>query len=628
MAKRANTTTITNRPDITPEVNANFEAVNEALENTLSLDGSTPNSMGADIDMNNNDILNAKDVNTANLYIGGTRVVPTDVVNSAWAITKEYDTVADLLADTATYTAGLYFHVIEGDHYYKSAASGDVTNAGSQQFEVVSGDSNALSAFGFMGNGTAEDTAKAQKAFDWLGNAEGRTLIWDIAETSIKGTLTLPDTSRWSIYVSSTVVITQVDDNTRHFLWTLTGSRYDIGLFEGGKVVFKWTNNQTSAQTTSQAIGLNPTTNIPDGIYRVRVGALQNDNGYDLLAFTATAAAAPYNMPTWAWQIDALVHETNATGRLWSPTPASGAGGAPASQVRSIYIKGVNASTAPLNLSAHIQLEIGSLEIGNASKRMVLLTGCDGLHIERLRIENCDLDSGEDVVVFTGDSTYTVGHVDVKATTNTGASLSGVVKASTDAALTVMGGVEVAQCSVSSTGDLAVFQTQGGGTISLPKNVNMQTTSDDVFLYTKADAANFSFAGSHILGPFGFATVSGASFSNATAGYNGSAGFAEIVSPVDGFIVGIFVRLSAAITAGSLDVFPLINGTSVAGGAFKTTISSGQDGSSYAVLAWEPPTIDANHAVARGDRIIVRLNASSVTGGGDATVSLLIAEAL
>jgi hypothetical protein len=44
MAKRANTTTITNRPDITPEVNANFEAVNEALENTLSLDGSTPNA--------------------------------------------------------------------------------------------------------------------------------------------------------------------------------------------------------------------------------------------------------------------------------------------------------------------------------------------------------------------------------------------------------------------------------------------------------------------------------------------------------------------------------------------------------------------------------------------------------
>ena len=73
------------------------------MENTLSLDGSTPNSMGADLDMNSNDILNAKDVNTANLYIGGTKVVPTDVVKNAVAITKEYDTVAELLADTATF---------------------------------------------------------------------------------------------------------------------------------------------------------------------------------------------------------------------------------------------------------------------------------------------------------------------------------------------------------------------------------------------------------------------------------------------------------------------------------------------------------------------------------------------
>ena len=170
MAKRANTTTITNRPDITPEVNANFEAVNEALENTLSLDGSTPNSMGADFDMNNNDILNAKDVNTANLYIGGTKVVPTDVVNSAWAITKEYDTVAELLADTATYTAGLYFHVIEGDHYYKSAASGatdhHVTTAGGVKLYVQYGSQIFAAAFG-MEQGEANDARiPIQKCID------------------------------------------------------------------------------------------------------------------------------------------------------------------------------------------------------------------------------------------------------------------------------------------------------------------------------------------------------------------------------------------------------------------------------------------------------------------------------
>jgi len=41
------------------QLNNNFDAIQEAFENTLSLDGSTPNAMGADLDMNGNQILNA-----------------------------------------------------------------------------------------------------------------------------------------------------------------------------------------------------------------------------------------------------------------------------------------------------------------------------------------------------------------------------------------------------------------------------------------------------------------------------------------------------------------------------------------------------------------------------------------
>lgn len=166
MAKRPTITTVDSGYTSQSTINTNFENVRDQFDNTLSLDGSTPNSLGADLDMNNNDILNAKDVNTANLYIGGTKVVPTDVVNSAWAITKEYDTVAELLADTATYTAGLYFHVIENDFYYKSVASGgDVTNAGSQQFEVLPGDNGYnVKAFGAVGDGVTDDVAAIQAA--------------------------------------------------------------------------------------------------------------------------------------------------------------------------------------------------------------------------------------------------------------------------------------------------------------------------------------------------------------------------------------------------------------------------------------------------------------------------------
>jgi len=39
-------------------LNANFDAIEEALENTLSLDGTSPNAMDADLDMNGHRILN------------------------------------------------------------------------------------------------------------------------------------------------------------------------------------------------------------------------------------------------------------------------------------------------------------------------------------------------------------------------------------------------------------------------------------------------------------------------------------------------------------------------------------------------------------------------------------------
>lgn len=41
------------------QLNENFQALRDAFDNTLSLDGSTPNSMNADLDLNGKKILNA-----------------------------------------------------------------------------------------------------------------------------------------------------------------------------------------------------------------------------------------------------------------------------------------------------------------------------------------------------------------------------------------------------------------------------------------------------------------------------------------------------------------------------------------------------------------------------------------
>jgi len=42
----------------TTAINDNYALIEAAVENTLSRDGTTPNQMGADFDMNSNDILN------------------------------------------------------------------------------------------------------------------------------------------------------------------------------------------------------------------------------------------------------------------------------------------------------------------------------------------------------------------------------------------------------------------------------------------------------------------------------------------------------------------------------------------------------------------------------------------
>lgn len=52
-------------------INNNFTAIENAIENTLSRDGSIPNTMGSDLDLNSNDILNAGRIDTVDLFVDG-----------------------------------------------------------------------------------------------------------------------------------------------------------------------------------------------------------------------------------------------------------------------------------------------------------------------------------------------------------------------------------------------------------------------------------------------------------------------------------------------------------------------------------------------------------------------------
>jgi hypothetical protein len=60
-------------------INDNFQAISAAFENSLGRQGTTPNSMNADIDMDSNDLLNVGDIQTNRLYVDGVEFVPSDV---------------------------------------------------------------------------------------------------------------------------------------------------------------------------------------------------------------------------------------------------------------------------------------------------------------------------------------------------------------------------------------------------------------------------------------------------------------------------------------------------------------------------------------------------------------------
>ena len=71
------------------KINDAFDKVETAFANTLSLDGSSPNAMKADLDMNGNDILNTGSFSVGTLIVGGLTQTPTSLVSSQADITVE-----------------------------------------------------------------------------------------------------------------------------------------------------------------------------------------------------------------------------------------------------------------------------------------------------------------------------------------------------------------------------------------------------------------------------------------------------------------------------------------------------------------------------------------------------------
>lgn len=106
MAKKPSVSTVSSGYQGTTTINNNFSNLRDGFDNTLSLDGSTPNAMQADLDLNSNDIINVNTIDTntlevTTLNLNGTVVSPEQVVVNtiAWSNITDYGTTGNFWAD-------------------------------------------------------------------------------------------------------------------------------------------------------------------------------------------------------------------------------------------------------------------------------------------------------------------------------------------------------------------------------------------------------------------------------------------------------------------------------------------------------------------------------------------------
>ena len=160
MAKKPTVTTLQSGFNSTETLNANFEALRDGFDNTLSLDGSTPNAMEADLDLNGNNIIGA-----AGLLINGTDYLSDVEAAKAAALVAQ---AAAELAETNAETAET------------NAESSETAAGSSATAAATSATASAASAVDATNNGAAQVALAAAQ----VTLAETAKTAAEVAETN------------------------------------------------------------------------------------------------------------------------------------------------------------------------------------------------------------------------------------------------------------------------------------------------------------------------------------------------------------------------------------------------------------------------------------------------------------
>lgn len=333
MAKKPTITTITSGYASNTQLNANFEALRAAFDNTISRDGSTPNTMSADLDLNGNDIINANSIlvggqdylaqalaakNAAETAQAGAETAETNAgtsetnaaasatsaAASATTATTAVASIGSSVSDAAASATAAASSASAADASAISAAANEALAVAAKDAAAISATSAATSATTASASATSAATS-AVAANSAKLDAEAAFDAFDDRYLGAKSSAPTTDNDGDPLIAGALYYNT-----TAGQLYVWTGSAWDAAAFSAAGAVTSF-NTRTGAVTLSStdvsgASGLLSTNNLSDlgdaatartnlGLSTVaETGAYSDLSGLPTLGTAAATASTDY----------------------------------------------------------------------------------------------------------------------------------------------------------------------------------------------------------------------------------------------------------------------------------------------------------------------------------------------